>query len=260
MVLDTELLVKFKNGEIALENDGTIDQLNEIISNAFPQYKGVDFVGSNKFYRGVPGGLDPTNDIPVEPILSVTDFYKKPKVMKLNQKLIQDLRDGKIVVKNTGTVEELKMILNQAFPEDKTGIAGKGAYYYRWMPNRWNCAPIASNRKAVNVEEFFKVNRTGTINDSQSRIKELEDKVKQLEGRLDKYEPKLPEINGYEGSLTTYENPAKRSYITYGCAILKADWFESSENRKITQIELDSGVVIGKEDIEKIREFVEENK
>ena len=49
--------------------------------------------------------------------------------MKQEKFTIEDLRNGKVAVENDGTLEELKEVLNLAFPDDKTSINGAFNYY-----------------------------------------------------------------------------------------------------------------------------------
>ena len=63
----------------------------------------------------------------------------------------------------------------------------------------------------------------------------------------------LPKINGYEGE-------DKGDYIQYGCAQLLKSWFEKSENRSISFLELNSGIRIDIEEIDAIREYLKSKK
>ena len=51
--------------------------------------------------------------------------------MKLNQKLIEQLRDGEIAVKNDGTLEELRQVLSEAFTRDASKTDGLNIFYYQ---------------------------------------------------------------------------------------------------------------------------------
>ena len=66
-------------------------------------------------------------------------------------------------------------------------------------------------------------------------------------------EVKLPKINGYNGE-------DKGDYIQYGCAQLLKSWFEKSENRSISSLELSSGVRIESKQMEEIRKYLESKK
>lgn len=66
-------------------------------------------------------------------------------------------------------------------------------------------------------------------------------------------EVKLPKINGYDGE-------DKGDYLQYGCAKLLKSWFEKSENRCISTLNLDSHVTISSEQMEKIRKYLESKK
>ena len=63
----------------------------------------------------------------------------------------------------------------------------------------------------------------------------------------------LPKINGYNGE-------DKGDYIQYGCAQLLKSWFEKSENRSISSLELSSGVRIDIEEMDAIRKYLKSKK
>ena len=63
----------------------------------------------------------------------------------------------------------------------------------------------------------------------------------------------LPKINGYDGE-------DKGDYLQYGCAKLLKSWFEKSENRYISTLNLDSHVIISSRQIEAIREYLDSKK
>lgn len=49
----------------------------------------------------------------------------------MNEKLIKQLREGTIALKNDGTLEELREVLKYAFPNDKCKIIGDCKYYLK---------------------------------------------------------------------------------------------------------------------------------
>ena len=63
----------------------------------------------------------------------------------------------------------------------------------------------------------------------------------------------LPKINGYDGE-------DKGDYLQYGCAKLLKSWFEKSENRYISTLNLDSHVIISSRQTEEIREYLDSKK
>lgn len=78
--------------------------------------------------------------------------------MKLNQKLIEQLRNGKVAVENDGTQDQLKKVLAETFPKD-TPTDGGFTYYEaylkcpgKWMPSDFEyiLAPTI-----VSVKDFF---------------------------------------------------------------------------------------------------------
>ena len=49
----------------------------------------------------------------------------------MNEKLIKQLREGTIAVKNDGTLDELNKVLRYAFPNDNTKSSGNRKYYFK---------------------------------------------------------------------------------------------------------------------------------
>lgn len=103
------------------------------------------------------------------------------------------------------------------------------------------------------VEELLKLTEEGVHFTPNSYIGEIVEKY----GLLDKCTPvyksdivELPEINGYR-----MEDVSEDSFYC-GCAELLKAWFDSSTNRSIVSMTLDSGVVINKEQINKIQEYL----
>lgn len=80
---------------------------------------------------------------------------------EINQKLLQELRDGKICVyygslAETGDLDGLKLLLNTAF-EDSTGwIGGTCEYYKRLIDTRdWTGKDSQPEEPYYNLEDFF---------------------------------------------------------------------------------------------------------
>jgi len=46
---------------------------------------------------------------------------------------IQDLADGNVYVRNDGTLEQLKKVLKEAFPEDKAEVFGNSKFYKMYL-------------------------------------------------------------------------------------------------------------------------------
>lgn len=74
----------------------------------------------------------------------------------MNEKLIKQLREGTIALKNDGALQDLKKVLWYAFPEDKTNSEGTFKYYYkRPYYHEWGCSDII-NAPTHSVKEFLK--------------------------------------------------------------------------------------------------------
>lgn len=63
-------------------------------------------------------------------------------------------------------------------------------------------------------------------------------------------EVEAPEINGFKMKEESEDS------FHYGCAELLKAWFDSSNNRSIVSMTLDSGVVINKEQINQVQEYL----
>ena len=75
----------------------------------------------------------------------------------MNEKLIKQLREGTIALKNDGTLEELREVLEYAFPEDITNSEGAFKYYYkRPYYHGWGCSNIINAPTTHSVKEFLK--------------------------------------------------------------------------------------------------------
>ena len=102
------------------------------------------------------------------------------------------------------------------------------------------------------VEELLKLTDEGVHFTPKSYIGEIVAKYDLLDKCTPVYKSdivELPKINRYMGE-------DKGDYLQYGCAELLKSWFDSSNNRSIVSMTLNSGVVIDKEQINKIQEYL----
>lgn len=78
--------------------------------------------------------------------------------MKLNQKLLEQLRNDEITVENSGTLEQLKEVLKAAFPEHGAPPAGDCQYYSRSEINtdRWTGYSFKDKSKPTfKISDFY---------------------------------------------------------------------------------------------------------
>ena len=74
----------------------------------------------------------------------------------MNEKLIKQLREGTIAVKNDGTVYELNKVLKYAFPNDALVSSGFTKYYFASEDkNSWSLY-YTTNLPSHSVKEFLK--------------------------------------------------------------------------------------------------------
>ena len=88
----------------------------------------------------------------------------------MNEKLIKQLREGTIALKNDGTLDELNKVLKYAFPNEPSESKGTFKYYYkRPYFNEWVCSdkidvPTHSVKEFLKPEsEYPKVMRVSDI-------------------------------------------------------------------------------------------------
>lgn len=102
------------------------------------------------------------------------------------------------------------------------------------------------------VEELLKLTEEGVHFTPNSYIGEVVAKYDLLDKCTPVYKSdivELPKINRYMGE-------DKGDYLQYGCAELLKSWFDSSNNRSIVSMTLDSGVTINREQINQIQEYL----
>lgn len=78
--------------------------------------------------------------------------------MKLNKKLITELRNGKIAVENNGTLEQLKEVLKAAFPEHYQTPIGDCKYYSRsdFWKDGWAVLSFHHKSKPIfRISDFY---------------------------------------------------------------------------------------------------------
>ena len=74
----------------------------------------------------------------------------------MNEKLIKQLREGTIAVKNDGTLEELNKVLKYAFPNDASVSRGFTKYYFASEDKHYWSLYDTTNLPSYSVKEFLK--------------------------------------------------------------------------------------------------------
>lgn len=76
--------------------------------------------------------------------------------MTFNQQLIEKARKGEIAILNDGSVEELRKVLIEVWPDDKVSKRAEGCdkYYYRDTDEIWE-ADEETSLPAHSVKDFF---------------------------------------------------------------------------------------------------------
>ena len=74
----------------------------------------------------------------------------------MNEKLIKQLREGTIALKNDGTLDELREVLKCAFPNDSTKSNGNRKYYFKHDDENIWIYGEKTNLHSHSVKEFLK--------------------------------------------------------------------------------------------------------
>ena len=74
----------------------------------------------------------------------------------MNEKLIKQLREGTIAVKNDGTIDELNKVLKYAFPNDASVSKGFAKYYFVSQDKNYWSLYETTNLPSHSVKEFLK--------------------------------------------------------------------------------------------------------
>lgn len=74
----------------------------------------------------------------------------------MNEKLIKQLREGTIALKNDGTLDELNKVLRYAFPNDVSVLKGITKYYFVSEDKNYWSLHDTTNLPSHSVKEFLK--------------------------------------------------------------------------------------------------------
>ena len=104
----------------------------------------------------------------------------------MNEKLIKQLREGKIALKNDGTLDELNKVLRYAFPNEPSESKGIRKYYFATSNKDYWTLNDTTNLPSHSVKEFLK---------PQEETKPLKLTMKQI---AEKFNAEKIEIVNYE--------------------------------------------------------------
>ena len=74
----------------------------------------------------------------------------------MNEKLIKQLREGTIALKNDGTLDELNKVLRYAFPYEETMSQGSAKYYFTGVNKDYWTLNDETDLPSHSVKEFLK--------------------------------------------------------------------------------------------------------
>ena len=95
----------------------------------------------------------------------------------MNEKLIKQLREGTIALKNDGTLQELREVLKCAFPNDVSVSKGFTKYYFASEDKNYWSLHDTTNLPSHSVKEFLKPENEyhKVMKVSEKPIKTIED-------------------------------------------------------------------------------------
>ena len=74
----------------------------------------------------------------------------------MNEKLIKQLREGTIALKNDGTLDELNKVLRYAFPNEPSESKGIAKYYFAGLNKYYWTLEDTTDLPSYSVKEFLK--------------------------------------------------------------------------------------------------------
>ena len=74
--------------------------------------------------------------------------------MGYNEELVEEVRRGRLAIKNDGTKKELKALLKYCFPIETKSILGDGTYYFKVKFHQWT-GEDSTNLPYKSVKEFY---------------------------------------------------------------------------------------------------------
>ena len=82
--MNQQLIARLRNGEIAAENNGTLEQLREVLKAAFPE-DDCEAGGDWKYYSRDPWQIEEwvAYAVPRTPTVPITDFFKEDRAVEL---------------------------------------------------------------------------------------------------------------------------------------------------------------------------------
>lgn len=153
----------------------------------------------------------------------------------MNEKLIKQLREGTIALRNDGTLEDLDKVLKYAFPNDKTEISGTYKYYYKYYDKHygyeWAC-DNKTNLPTYSVKEFLKLENEypKVMKVSEKPIKTKED-FKNANKRVVFMEKCGKFITWYDAdTIEKSENIISTTYWNYAVDL---DWQPEEETKPL---------------------------
>lgn len=153
----------------------------------------------------------------------------------MNEKLIKQLREGTIALRNDGTLEELREVLKYAFPNDKTKISGNYKYYYKFHNKyygyEWGC-DNGINFPKHSVKEFLKPENEypKLMKVSDQPIKTKED-FKNANKRV-VFMEKLNRFLAWRDSSTIEQSKNQTEVYTWNYAV-DLDWQPEEETKPL---------------------------
>ena len=148
----------------------------------------------------------------------------------MNNKLIQQLREGTIALKNDGTLEELRKVFKYAFPNDASVPKGFTKYYFVSKNKHYWLLYDTTNLPSYSVKEFLKGEYPKVMKVSAFPIKtkeEFENASKRVV-----FMEKLDQFIAWYQSITLEQAENETEAFTWNYAV-DLDWQPEEETKPL---------------------------
>lgn len=290
--MNEKLIKQLQEGEIAVHNDGTLEELREVLRYAFPK-DDWPTTGTSKYYKSYESNLWISTDKTNLPSYSVKEFLKEEfvlpekwciKLTKENKQTVQnwriknhyycDINEGHFIFENASWSfnnedNELEITFEQ-FKQKYLNMEEKKIIGYKLTKPEYNDVAIKIAKIENPSWSGFKENNFLKSNEKCRDYLGYVENLKKA-GVLDLWfeavyeeEVQLPIINGYKGEIS---GDRHTHVVTYGCAILSVNKLKrildacntvgssGAGNREVKAFVLDSGVEVTLKEIEQIVKY-----
>ena len=150
----------------------------------------------------------------------------------MNEKLIKQLREGVIALKNDGALDELNKVLKYAFPNDVSVLIGFNKYYFVSEDKNYWALYETTNLPSHSVKEFLKPESEypKVMKVSMFPIKTKEEFEEALTRVV--FMKKIDKFIAWNKAKTIKESELQNSCVTWDYAV-ELDWQPEEETKPL---------------------------